>query len=315
MSSNPGQFDVAVLESAPLYTVTVEGAAGGQPDVHFHAGGQGVWVARMITRFGERASLCGPLGGEAGRVIGVLLESEGIAVHQVTTESENGGYIHDRRNGDRETVVDVDSPVLSRHDADNLYDLMLVDSLQAGVAVITGDAARGVADPAFFARLANDLGSNGVLTVADVSGEALRAFEGGLTFLKVSEQDLARDGFLTSPDEGELIERIQEFGRTKAQNIIVSRAEQPAMALADGRLYNLQPPKFEPADHRGAGDSMTAGLAIGLARKLATGEVLRLAAAAGALNVTRHGLGTGTGSQIEQLAELVELTEVSQIPM
>ncbi|MDZ7728614.1 MAG: PfkB family carbohydrate kinase [Dehalococcoidia bacterium] len=314
MNTEAKATSVAVLEPAPLYTVTVEAGEQGEPEVHFHAGGQGVWVARMVMRLGERAVLCGPLGGESGRVVRVLLEDEGIDVHEVTTDQANGGYIHDRRQGDRETVVDVDSPVLSRHDSDNLYDAMLVNALEAGVAVISGDGSRGIADPGFFARLARDLGSNGVLTVADVSGEALRAFEGGLAMLKVSEQDLARDGFLTSPDEGELIEWIQEFGRTKAEHVIVSRAEQPALALVDGRLLQLHPPRFEPADHRGAGDSMTAGLAIGLARKLSTDDVLRLASAAGALNVTRHGLGTGTGSQIEQLAERVELTEVSQVP-
>lgn len=102
---------------------------------------------------------------------------------------------------------------------------------------------------------------------------------------------------------------------TKAEHVIVSRAHEPAIAYADGRFLWLEPPSFEPADHRGAGDSMTAGLAIGLAQKLGTDEILRLAAAAGALNVTRHGLGTGTGTQIEQLATMVELSEFKQLTL
>ena len=306
MSADAPERNIPVLEVAPLYTVTVE-AGNGDPEVHFHAGGQGVWVARMITRLGENAVLCGPFAGESGKVIQVLVESEGIGVHAVATEGENGGYIHDRRDGDRSPVVEVGSRELTRHDADNLYDLMLVDALEAGVAVITGDARRGVTDPSFFARMSRDLGANDVATVADVSGDALRAFEGGLTYLKVSKDDLLRDGFLEKDTDDALMDLMEHFASSKAEHVVVSRAEEPALAFTEGGFVLLKPPTFEPADHRGAGDSMTAGLTIGLAQRLGGDDILRLAAAAGALNVTRHGLGTGTGSQIEQLAEHVEL--------
>lgn len=300
---------IAILEPAPRYTVTVERGERGGSDVHFHAGGQGVWVARMVNRLGERAVLCGPTAGEAGLVVKALVESEGISLKAVECNGEIGGYIHDRRNGERNVVVDVDSPALNRHDSDDLYDVILVEALEAGVAVITGDGHRGIAEGSFFKRLALDLGSSGVRVAADVSGDALRAIDGGLTFLKVSEDDLVRDGFLKSPDEGELIDLIHEFAATKTEHVVVSRAKEPAITLADRRLRYLRSPSFEPADHRGAGDSMTAALAVGLARKLGTEETLRLGAAAGALNVTRHGLGTGTSSQVEQLARLVALCD------
>jgi 1-phosphofructokinase len=55
---------------------------------------------------------------------------------------------------------------------------------------------------------------------------------------------------------------------------------------------------------------MTAALALAIASDMSGPDALRLATAAGALNVTRAGRGTGRLQDIEVLAESVEVTEV-----
>jgi 1-phosphofructokinase len=69
-------------------------------------------------------------------------------------------------------------------------------------------------------------------------------------------------------------------------------------------------PQLEPNDVRGAGDSMTAGIAAGLAKGLDLAAALCLGAAAGSLNVTRRGLATGDAEAIERLNEQVELRKI-----
>jgi 1-phosphofructokinase len=95
-----------------------------------------------------------------------------------------------------------------------------------------------------------------------------------------------------------------------ADNVLITRAEEPALALLDGKVVKLRPPVLEVVDHRGAGDSMTAGLAAGLARGLDMLDALRLGAAAASLNVTRRGLATGDRREIERLADHIELDEM-----
>ncbi|MGH8945103.1 MAG: PfkB family carbohydrate kinase, partial [Acidimicrobiia bacterium] len=89
--------------------------------------------------------------------------------------------------------------------------------------------------------------------------------------------------------------------------VVVSLAGGGALADFGGTRYRVRPPELDPADHRGAGDSMTAGLAAASIRGLPAEETLRLACAAGAANVTRHGLGSAAESLIPGLAERVKV--------
>lgn len=57
---------------------------------------------------------------------------------------------------------------------------------------------------------------------------------------------------------------------------------------------------------------MTAGLAAGLIEGLDAEQTLKLACAAGAANVTRHGLGSASEDLIAELAERIEVEAVTQ---
>ena len=57
---------VAVLAPTPTLMVSVGRRPDGGPEVTFHAGGQGFWVARIIAELGVNAILCAALGGRAG---------------------------------------------------------------------------------------------------------------------------------------------------------------------------------------------------------------------------------------------------------
>ena len=299
---------VAVFAPSPLYTVMIEAGPDGEPEVHFHAGGQGFWIARMANRLGAGARLCAPLGGETGAVLKTLIEREGVTLEAVPVQGWNGGYVHDRRSGERRPLAQVPSARLSRHEVDDLYDAALVAGLAAGVAVLTGPSHDRVLPTDVYQRLPRDLSENGVSVVADLSGAALRAVAGGVRYLKVSHSELIEAGY----GAGESLEELVVAARrlrdgSQAQNVIVSRAHHPALALLGERLVEIIGPSFQAVDHRGAGDSMTAGLAVGCARRLEPEATLRLAAAAGALNVTRHGLGSGRRPSIELIAERVKV--------
>src|SRR5205085_1979866 len=139
-------------------------------------------------------------------------------------------------------------------------------------------------------------------------GEPLAgALDGGVTVLKVSHEELLADGLVEHAGEDELFEAMRRLRQRGAEHVLVTRAQEPALALVDDDPVTVRPPVLEVVDHRGAGDSMTAGLAAGLARGLDLVGALRLGAAAAGLNVTRRGLATGDRRDIERLAAHIEL--------
>lgn len=303
---------VAVFSPSPLFTVTIEELASGPCEVHFHAGGQGFWAARMARVLGADAVLCGPFGGESGPVIRRLIQAEGIEVRAVACAGANGGYVHDRRGGERRVLAQMPSPELTRHEVDDLYTAALATGIACGVAVLAGAVRDDMIDADVYRRLALDLEANGVRVVADLSGHALRALEGGVEVLKLSHTEAIGGGLARDASEESLRAAAETLRSRGIPNVIVSRADAPAIALLDGRWLQIRAPRLQPADHRGAGDSMTAGIAAGLSRGLALEDALRLGAAAGAMNVTRHGLATGDVRDIDALLSKVEVLPLAE---
>ncbi len=66
-------------------------------------------------------------------------------------------------------------------------------------------------------------------------------------------------------------------------------------------------PHFAPVDEHGAGDSLFAGIGVGIGAGLPIEMAVKLGVAAGALNVARHGLGTGHCARSQASAEQVRV--------
>lgn len=306
---NSGHAEICVLAPWPILTVTIERSPAAGDELYFHAGGQGFWVARMIVNLGLGATLCGPFGGETGRIVKLLVETEGVRSEPVPAHAWNGGYVHDRRDGKRREIAVMDSPALNRHEVDDLYNAVLAAGLRCRNVVLTGVMNDNMMPVEMFRRLAHDLDRNGVTVCADLSGASLQLLDGGIEFLKVSHEVLIGAGYCSADTTTSLLQGLEQL-RGKARNIVVSRAGDGALARFGDRLYTARGPSLEALDHSGAGDSMTAALAVAAASGLQATDALRLALAAGTLNVTRRGRGTGDGRHIEEMARHVELREL-----
>ncbi|MDT0120047.1 phosphofructokinase [Kocuria marina subsp. indica] len=283
-----------------------------ESDVHMHPGGQGLWVARMAGSLGADVSVSGPFGGELGSLIRTMLDGLGMQVNAVRYGYGNGGYVYDLRGEDRETVAHMPPPELSRHELDDLYGTAFVDALASDVLTVTGAEPGDVVPASFFGRLIRDTRDAGTTVVADLSGKpALAAVAANVDVLKISHEEVL-DLELVAEDTAEaLVSAGHMLLERGAGAVVISRAKDPALLVEKDSVRKVSAPSITPLDHRGAGDSMTAGISVGLARGLDLVEAVALGASAGALNVARRGLGTGNRTTIEKFAREITVRTLS----
>lgn len=308
----PEKPKVAIFSPNPMVSIAIESfSADGGDDIHIHAAGQGVWVARMAAELGADPVLCGFIGGEVGSVLRPLLEEMPIELRLVESAGASGAYLHDRRSGEREPIAQSAALPASRHEVDDLFSVTVAAALECDLLAVCGPYPDNTVPLDLYTGLVADVKANGTPVIVDLSSPRLdKALEGGPDLVKINDWQIA--GFVSGPVDSEeqmraAMERVRDAG---AESVIVTRAGEPALALRDGRFHELAPPKFERGSREGCGDSMMGALAATIAAEREWEDALRLSAAAGATNFLRAGLGTGSRAVIEELAPRVQLREL-----
>lgn len=308
---------IAVFAPSVWLTVTVERKLDGEDDIHLHAGGQGIWVARMLRQLGQTPVVCAPVGGESGRAFQGLSADWGIDLRAVATSAPSPVEISDRRDSDkRQRFARTAPPVLTRHEADELYNITLELALASGTCVVTGQYPDRSVPTSFYGRLARDLQRYEVRVVGDFHDEELHTYldGGSLEVLKVSDGDLVGDGLIAEGDRSEAsaIAAARSLQAKGAKAVVVSRSDNPVIACVEDGIYRVTGPELEKVDSQGSGDSMTAACAASVAAGIDTEPMLARAWAAGAANITRRGSGGASAGLVDELLRRVKVERIEE---
>jgi 1-phosphofructokinase len=306
-----GDRAICVFAPVLLLTVTLETRGDDELELHVHCGGQGYWQARMARILGAEPVLCTILGGETGHVIQALVE-DGIRLRAVSSPHPTAAYVHDRRGGERHEIARTNPMASGRHEQDELHNIALGEAASCGVCVMAGTHENPTLAAELYERLAADLNSLGVSTITDITGDLLRAsLASGVDVVKLSDEELVADGWASGDSDADVRSGIEALRHAGARNVVVSRRERGVLAWYDGALLAAKAPQLSVADPRGAGDSMTAALTVSRRLGLGAPDALRLATAAAAVNVTRHGLASGDGETIRKLVPHVAVEQIT----
>lgn len=299
---------IAIFAPHPLLTVTLEREGPRREQVHFHAGGQGVWVARMADALGAEPVLCGFVGGECGDLLEPLLAQSISQRRLVRTASASGCYVTDRRSGEREVLTCVLSDPPTRHELDELVSLACAEAIASGWLIVTNPMPADAIALEAYGELIADARAAGCRTLVDLSTPRLNsALRAGPDLVKVNDWELAE--FVCGPvsEPAELLDAAERLREQGAGTVIVTRGEKPALVLTDEGAFTLTPPPLQSGFREGCGDAMFGALAATWARSGDLRQALVIGAAAGAANYLRHGLGSASRDVVVRLAERVVL--------
>jgi 1-phosphofructokinase len=303
---------VAIFAPHPLLTVTLEREGPARERVHFHAGGQGVWVARIAATLGVEPVLCGFRGGESGALLSGLLERLIDQLRLVSTGSASGCYVTDRRSGERELLTCALSDPPSRHELDELFSITCAEAIADGWLVVTNPMPAEALPLEIYRDLIADARASGCRTLVDLSPPRLdSALRGEPDLVKLNDWELAE--FVRGPvsEPAQLRAAAQRLRDQGAQAVIVTRGELPGLVLAGERAWTLTPPRLTRGFREGCGDAMMGALAATWAQGEDFERAVVMGTAAGAANFLRHGLGSASREVVEQLAESVVLESLT----
>ncbi len=268
----------------------------------YDPGGGGINVARAVHAFGGDALAIFPAGGAAGELIQRLLDQEGVAHRAVaiTGFTRESLSVEERESGKQYRFI-LPGPEIGRTDQKRCLDELATAAPKAAYIVASGSLPLGVADD-FYRRVADLAKSHGKRLILDTSGAALKQAGHGFYLLKPSLrelEDLTGHVIRSEREEEEAARALIEEGRSEI--VVLSLGAGGAVLVSAEETERFPALPVLAKSTVGAGDSMLAGIVLGLTRGLQVREAVRFGMAAGAAALLGRGTQLCRREDVERL--------------
>ena len=268
----------------------------------YDPGGGGINVARAVHALGGDTAAIFPVGGPAGEMIHHLLDQEGVRHHPIAI----GGFtreslaVEDRQSGEQFRFI-LPGPEVSDADQERCLDQLSAAAAAADIIVASGSLPLGVPED-FYSRVAGLAQKLGRRLVLDTSGAALKQAGHGIYLLKPSLrelQDLAGAEIRTECEQEQAAREVIAQGRSEI--VVLSLGAEGALLVTAEECDRFAAIPVEARSTVGAGDSMLAGIVLGLSRALPLRKAVRFGLAAGAAALLGSGTELCQRSDVERL--------------
>lgn len=245
-------------------------------------GGKGINASRVLFRLGRKTSAFGFLGGVTGALLRERLRDEGLLCNfdEVEEPTRFDVMMYERNSG-RTSRLDLPG---ARVDPAKLEALVSrLQKLESGSLVVLGGSVPPGLPRTTYRDFVLALHQNGIRSIVDTSGPALAAVIGARPALikpNVEEAEELMGRKLTTDDA--VFAAAEELRRNGPEYVVISQGADGAIGVGPEGACKAVPPAVIARSTVGSGDSMVAGLAIGLNEGNGFVEGLRLGTAAGA---------------------------------
>jgi 1-phosphofructokinase family hexose kinase len=279
------------------------------PRVSCVAGGKGCNVARAATALGTEAEAMVIVGGPPGQHVVDMIEHDDNVrcipiwvksmTRTITTVLEES--IH------RQTAFFEPGPKVTLDEMDRL--LATLRAVVKHVKVVTMNGT--VPDPAIqslYAEVITICNEEGVKTILDAHGPEFReGIEAKPYLIKPNVAEAQQYVGFELNSLKDRLRAIDQFHEEGIEIVVMSLGKEGALLSSHGMRWHAVPPSITEVNPVGSGDSLVAGLAIGLHEGWAMEDALRLGAAAGTANAMNWDIGHFDVAEVERLKAKVVL--------
>lgn len=278
----------------------------------YEPGGGGINVARAIKRLGGNATAIYLAGGYTGKFFTELLELESIitlAINTFNPTREN--LVIKELTTQKQYRFGMPAPEISFSEwQDCLKAVEQLDEVE--YLVISGSLPPG-APANIFSKIAKICRAKKVKLIVDTSGESLRhAVEAGVFLIKPNLKEL---GALVK-QESLSIEQVALASKAvlnnyKCEAVITSLGPEGAMLVTSHTILRITPPQVNVQSTVGAGDSMLAGIIMGLCNQKDMIESVQYGVACGTAATLNPGTELCHFKDVQNLYQMIRCTAAS----
>jgi 1-phosphofructokinase family hexose kinase len=276
-------------------TYVLEEVSFGEPvkalEVLKSPGGKGINVSRALRSMGMDSVATTIVGGYVGEEVLDLLQKEGLILQVVKIGSETRtNVVVFGRKDEKELVIRAAGPPVQETEAERISGFIFDVAKSPEVLVLSGSLPPGVKEDMYFS-LIKEARSRGIRTVLDSDGEPFRlGVEAGPYLIKPNLAELLYlAGSELRREEG--IHRYCEGLLDKGlELIVVSLGKDGAIMVTRQGSWRGSVPVIAE-NTVGAGDSMVAGLLMGIVQSRPLEEIFHMGLACGVSAVINPGPG------------------------
>lgn len=279
----------------------------------YEPGGGGINVSRAMKKLGYDSLATYFAGGSVGLMLEDLIRNENVTQQifplKETKTRENFIVVNTTTN--EQYRFGMPGPELTSEDLNSVIEFTKnLDPTVTEYFVISGSVPSGVPTD-FYAKLIRIAKDKGIKVICDTSGELLEnSLEEGVFLIKPNIKELYGLAGRELTYGNEIISIAQDLIiEGKCEIIVVSLGEKGAMLISKDSSYHAIPPATKKLSTVGAGDSMVAGLLIGLIENLPLGEVIKRGVAAGTSATMNTGTGLCIPKDYNALLELIQVRD------
>ena len=261
-------------------------------NVKVEAGGGGVNVSRALHKLGMDSEAVYLSGGFTGKQFEKLLLAENIhSVMLPIQEDTRENFIVLDDSSNLQYRFGMEGPAVA--ESEWMQALEYISRQEnIGYIIASGSLPPGVPND-FFGRLAIIAAQKKARLIVDTSGEPLKyAVQEGLFMIKPNQGELSNLYGKDDLSADEILEAARSIISKKGcEVVVVSMGAKGALLVTADEQFTVLPPPVTVHSTVGAGDSMVAGMVVGLVRGWKWKQILQYGVAAGTSATMNRGTG------------------------